>query len=200
MAPTERHGSRQTREVRGSARARILDTAYELFSTHGIRAVGIDRIIAEAGVAKMTLYQHFESKQDLALAFLELREQRWTRAWLEAEIELRGGTPRERLLAIFDALDEWFHRPDYEGCSFLNTLLEIHETNDPLYQEAVHQLVVIREMIEHHARQAGTPNPAMTASQLQILMIGAIVSASSNNRDAARDARELAESLLEITD
>ena len=75
---------------RPSARERILDTAYELFSRHGTRAVGVDRIIAECGIAKMTLYRNFPSKDDLILAFLERRDELWTRAWLQAEAQRRG--------------------------------------------------------------------------------------------------------------
>jgi AcrR family transcriptional regulator len=83
-------------------RERILDTAYDLFSKHGTRAVGVDRIIAEAGAAKMTLYRNFASKDELIVAFLAAREERWTRGWLQAEVELRAQDPAERLLAIFD--------------------------------------------------------------------------------------------------
>ena len=72
------------------ARDRIVDTAYDLFSRHGIRAVGVDRIVAESGVAKMSLYRHFPSKDDLVLAFLQERERRWTNEWLRAEV----GAPR----------------------------------------------------------------------------------------------------------
>src|SRR3981081_904825 len=104
----------------GNARERILDTAYELFSHDGIRAVGIDRIIADAGIAKATLYRHFPSKEQLVLAFLDLRERRWTREWLEAESERRAATRQDRVLVVFDVLDDWFQRPDYEGCSFIN--------------------------------------------------------------------------------
>ena len=88
-----------------SARERILGTAYELFSRYGTRAVGVDRIVAESGVAKMTLYRNFASKDELILAFLERREQRWTRQWLQAEAERRGSTPAQRLLAIFDVFE-----------------------------------------------------------------------------------------------
>src|SRR5690242_7237815 len=84
------------------ARDRILDTAYTLFSQHGIRAVGIDTIIARSGVAKMSLYKHFKSKEELVLAFLRMREARWTHQWLEAEIMATGKTPAGRLVAIFD--------------------------------------------------------------------------------------------------
>src|SRR3954462_9993225 len=102
---------------RQSARERILETAYELFSRHGTRAVDVDRIIAECGIAKMTLYRNFPSKDELILAFLERRDERWTRAWLQAEAQRRGATPAQQLLAIFDTFEGWFARDDFEGCA-----------------------------------------------------------------------------------
>src|SRR5215216_3744521 len=94
-------------------RERVLETAYELFSRRGIRAVGIDEVIDRAGVAKATLYRHFPSKDDLVLAFLERREERWTRGLVEAEARKRGATPEEQLLAVFDVFDEWFRGQDF---------------------------------------------------------------------------------------
>src|ERR1700728_784905 len=85
-----------------SGRERLRRAAYDLFSRHGVRAIGIDTVIAAAGTAKMTLYRNFPSKDDLILDFLRTREQRWTREWLEAESRRRGETPRPQLLAIFD--------------------------------------------------------------------------------------------------
>ena len=76
---------------RDTGRERVGRAAYELFSKDGIRAVGVDAIIAHAGTAKMTLYRHFPSKNDLILDFLQRREQQWTREWLEAESLRRGG-------------------------------------------------------------------------------------------------------------
>src|SRR5258708_33455127 len=131
-------------DPRKGARPRILDAAYELFSRRGINAVGIDQIIAEAPVAKATLYHHFASKEHLVCAFLELRERRWTVEWLQAEIESRAPSGRSRALVTFDALDEWFHRPDFEGCSFINTLLEISDSSNPIHQAAVRHLAVIQ--------------------------------------------------------
>jgi AcrR family transcriptional regulator len=180
----------------GGARGRILDTAYELFSRNGIRAVGIDRIIAEAGIAKATLYRHFPSKEQLVLAFLDLRERRWTHEWLEAESERRAATRQERVLVVFDVLDEWFHRADYEGCSFINTLLEISDLDSPIHQDAVRRLSVVREILERYATEAGTRNPCEMGYQLQILMMGAIVSAGQGDLVAARRARELVVLLL----
>src|SRR6266849_5549272 len=89
------------------ARERVLQTAYDLFCRHGVQAIGVDRIVAEASVAKVTLYKHFRSKQELIVAALDLREELWTRAWLERETERRADTPTMRLLAVFDLLDEW---------------------------------------------------------------------------------------------
>jgi AcrR family transcriptional regulator len=178
------------------ARERILDAAYELFSRHGIHAVGIDRVIAEADVAKATLYHHFASKEALVVAFLELREQRWTHGWLEAEVERRAANPCDRAVAVFDALDEWFRRSDYEGCSFINTLLEIGDRDSLVHKETLRHLTIIRRILESYAEQAGASDPQETSHQLQILVMGAIVSASRADVDAARRARPLVDALL----
>ena len=85
-------------------------------------------------MARATLYRHFVSKDALVLAFLELREERWTRDWLQHEVELRAADPADRLLAIFDVFDEWFQRSDFEGCSFVNVLLEIGEPAHELHR------------------------------------------------------------------
>src|SRR5262245_38374413 len=97
-----------------SARERILDTAYELFSRHGTHAVGVDAIVAGSGVAKMSLYRNFGSKDELILAFLRRREQVWARDWLEAEARSRASDPADQLIAIFDVMSEWFARDDFE--------------------------------------------------------------------------------------
>ena len=159
--------------------------------------MGIDRIIAESGVAKMSLYRHFASKADLVLAFLDLREERWTRDWLEVEIVGLATTPEGRLLALFDAFDEWFHHDDFESCAFMRTLLEFNDSTDPIHQAAVHRLEVIRRMIEAHAEQAGAQDPENTAYQLQGLLMGAIVSATRGDLAAARRARAVAQLVLD---
>ena len=131
---------------------RILDTAYDLFSQHGVRAVGVDRIVAESGVAKISLYRHFPSKDDLVLTFLQERERRWTNEWLRAESERRGDTAAERLLAIFDVFGEWFVE-DFEGCSFINMLLEFDDREHRVHQATVEHLKEIRAFLrELHGR------------------------------------------------
>src|ERR671911_3073860 len=179
------------------ARERILDTAYELFSRNGIRAVGVDAIIQRSGVARMTLYRHFGSKDALVLAFLERREQRWTRDWLQRAIERRAVDPGERLLAIFDVFDEWFQRKDFEGCSFINVLLEISDPAHDLNRASADSLARIRAFVESLASQAGVPDPDDFARQWHILMKGSIVSAGEGDRWAARRAQEVGALLLE---
>jgi AcrR family transcriptional regulator len=179
------------------ARERILATAYDLFSRHGIRAVGVDTVIAESGVAKMTLYRHFPSKADLVLAFMEQREERWTRGWVEAETARRATDPGERLLAIFDIFDEWFHRDDFEGCSFINVLLEIDDRGDILHVAAAHHLAEIRGFVRALADEAAVRDPATFARQWHMLMKGSIVAAGEGDADAARCAKAVARLLLD---
>src|SRR5688572_18318832 len=136
------------------ARERILKAAYELFSQRGISAVGIDTIIAHSGVAKMTLYRHFHSKEELVLAFLRRREALWTHQWLETEMLATAETPAERLLAIFDVFDRWFQQADFEGCAFINVLLE-SVPNSAVRAAAAHHLAHIRGLIGEQARAAG---------------------------------------------
>ena len=183
--------------VARSGRDRILDAAYPLFSRSGIRAVGVDKIVDAAGVAKMTLYRNFPSKDELAVAFLAMREERWTRAWLWEEVSRRADEPGDRLLAIFDVFGEWFEREDFEGCSFINVLLEQDDLEDPVRAATVKHLANIRELIQELARDAGIEDPDAFSRQWHILMKGSIVAAGEGDRLAARRARELGTLLLE---
>ena len=179
------------------ARDRIVDTAYDLFSRHGIRAVGVDRIVAESGVAKMSLYRHVASKDDLVLTFLQERERRWTNEWLRAEVERRGATPAQRMLAIFDVFGEWFLIEDFEGCSFINVLLEFDDRTNPVRQASVEHLGNIRAFLQELATEAGAADPAALAHQWHILMKGSIVAAGEGDQVAARRAQEIGQLLLE---
>jgi AcrR family transcriptional regulator len=180
-----------------SARERILDTAYDLFSRHGIRAVGVDRIIATSGVAKMSLYRHFHSKDALVLVFLQEREKRWTMAWLHAEVMSRAGDGAGRMLAIFDVFDEWFQKTDFEGCSFINVLLEFGELDHPIRKATTAHLATIRGLVREFAEQAGVSDPEAVAAQWHILMKGSIVAAGEGDVEAARRAQDLGRLLLE---
>ncbi len=187
----------ETMERNGrDARERILDTAYELFSRNGIRAVGVDRVIAESGVAKMTLYRHFASKDDLVLEFMRRREARWTKEWLQGEVERRADEPDERLLAIFDVFDDWFRQDDFEGCTFVNVLLEMADGASPLRQASIIHLANIRTFLQGLAADAGVADPDDFARRWHILMKGSIVSAGEGDRDAALRAQSIGRLIL----
>jgi AcrR family transcriptional regulator len=179
-----------------SGRERLLEAAYELFSRSGVSGVGIDTVIAKAGVAKATLYRNFGSKDNLALAFLQRREDRWTIGWLQAEVEHRATDPRARLLAIFDVFGEWFQRSDYEGCAFLTILLELDDRDSVVRQATVGHLETIRDWVAGLAADAGIEDSEGIAWQWHILMKGSIVSAAEGDMKAGARAHELAELLL----
>jgi AcrR family transcriptional regulator len=189
-------GTSATAEAGSEARERILESSYDLFSRRGIRDVGVDEVIENAGVAKATLYRHFPSKDDLVLAFLERREQLWTREFVEAGLESRGGTPEERLLAIFEVFDEWFRREDFEACSFINVMLELGPEH-PAGGASVRHLENIRSIVRRLAEEAGLRDPASFAHSWHILMKGSIVAAAEGDVEAARRARSMARQLIE---
>ena len=179
------------------ARERILATAYELFSHRGIHDVGVDELVARAGVAKATLYNHFNSKDELVLAFLQQREQIWTYGWVESEARRRGATAEEHLLAIFDLFDEWFHGDDFEGCSFINVLLEFGDLDHPVARASADYLENIRSLVRNLAFEARLRDPDAFALSWHILMKGSIVQAAEGDRDAAKRAQALGRLLIE---
>jgi AcrR family transcriptional regulator len=180
-----------------AARQRILDSAYELFSRRGVRAVGIDEVITNASVAKATLYRHFHSKDALVLAFLQQREQLWTRNWVEAETRRRGETPEEQLLAIFDLFHEWFQKDDFEGCSFINILLEMNDRETAIGKASADHLTNIRSIIRTLAVEAELRDPDQFAHSWHILMKGSIVAAGEGDREAAMRAQAMGRLLIE---
>jgi AcrR family transcriptional regulator len=185
------------RAGKSAARRRILDAAYDLFSQHGTRAVGIDAVIEHSGVARMTLYRHFGSKDELVLEFLKERERIWMHGWFELEVSRRAEGPRQRLLAIFDVFDEWFQTDPFEGCSFINVLLEFPSRSSKLRQATLGYLANVRVYLTSLAAEAGIRDPEAFARKWHLLMKGAIISAQEGDRDAAKRARETAELILD---
>ena len=179
-----------------SARERILDTAYDLFSRHGTHAVGVDAIVAGSGVAKMSLYRNFGSKDELILEFLRMREQLWGRDWLIAEVEARADDPADRLLAIFEVLGEWYARNDFEGCSFTKLLFTLDDPDHPVRRAAVQHIDNVRAWLLGLASDAGVHDADAFARQWYVLMTGSLVSASAGDQEAACRAADLGRLLL----
>lgn len=167
-------------------RERILRAAARLFYEQGFHSTGIDLIIAEAGVAKMSLYQHFRSKDELVGAFLARRDDFWC-DWLAGRVEALAATPKARLPAVFDALGEWFCSDEFRGCAFINAAAE--------FSDAKHSARLISRQHKErvHAYLKGLGDAAKLArtselaAQLSLLVEGAIVTAQIAEPAAARE-------------
>jgi AcrR family transcriptional regulator len=175
---------------------RIMAVAYQLFSTRGVRDVGVNELIERSGVAKATFYRHFPSKDSLVLAFLEQRDKQWTVDAILSEAIRRGSTPQEQLLAIFDVLGDWFLREDFEGCSFAKVLVEMGPAH-PLGQASISYLAKIRGHIQAAAEEARLMRTEEFAYSLLVLMKGSILQAMEGDLQAARRAQQMAVWLME---
>lgn len=158
-----------------SARTRILEVATDLFYREGIRAVGVDRIVAGSGVAKMSLYRSFPSKDDLVAAFLEDRDRRYW-AWWDEVTGRHEGAPREQLRALFQSLAKRVTSPRYRGCPFVNTATEFPDPDHPGHCIARANKQELLSRLQALAASAGARDPALLAGQLQLLMDGAYAS------------------------
>ena len=186
----------RTQTSRISARDRILAAASDLFYREGVQNVGIDRIIAESGVAKMSLYNHFKSKDALIAAWLRQRDENW-RTWFVDRVEALAAEPSERLLTIFDVLKEWFEQPDFRGCAFINSTIELVDPNHPAYQVALEHQQTIFDYLLSLVKAAKLRDPEELAQQLLILVEGAIVVAMmQHNSNAALQAKQAAARLI----
>jgi AcrR family transcriptional regulator len=158
---------------RKPVRERILETASEMFYRNGIRAVGIDAIIARCGVAKMSLYRNFPSKDALVAAWLEDRDKFFWGRWDRAEAS-RAGDPRGKLGAILDMVAATASHPKWRGCPFLNTGNEFPEPDDhPARAVILAHKRAVRERLKSLVASAGAREPDLLAQQLQLLIDGA---------------------------
>ena len=181
--------------TRVSARDRLLAAADELFYAEGINNVGIDRVIEHAGVAKASLYAHFRSKDELVRAYLQDRHE--VRKARVLEQIARHRSPRERLLAVFDAMAEAFAQPGYRGCAFVRANAEM-PPGSAAKAVCDHARGWMRELFTTLAREAGARHPEALAQQLVLLYDGAVVALQMDgNVEAAPAARSLAAGLLD---
>lgn len=159
-----------------SARERLIDAAEQLFNAEGIRSAGIDRIIAEAGVAKMTLYNHFPSKDDLILAVLQHREQQINEMF-ETSIDKYVRKGVTKLEAFFDALRDWFKSSGFRGCSFINAAIELADARHPASKFASQHKKRLQSMIRGLVVESAGDEAADMVPAIHILAEGAIVTA-----------------------
>jgi AcrR family transcriptional regulator len=180
-----------------SVRTRLLAAAAKLFYRDGIHATGIDAILAEARVARRSLYQHFGSKDGLIAAFLEQRDREW-RDWFDRTVAAVAATPATRLTRLFDVLETWFRLPGFHGCAFINAAAETGDPRHAIRAAAGRHKGLVRARIEEWARAAGADDPARLAGELALLAEGAIVTAMLDpDQPAAKTAKTLARLAVE---
>jgi AcrR family transcriptional regulator len=175
---------------------RILDAATRLFADEGIHATGVDRVIAEADVAPMTVYRHFANKDGLVTATLARWGERWL-AWLRDEAWLAGDDPVARLEALWDALEKWFADEGFRGSYVANVATELRaKPGHPAQAVIAAHRAALRELLQDLLTADGPP-PAGTVLQLQMLIDGAVAAAAVDRQPgAAADARALAAGLV----
>lgn len=174
----------------------ILTTACELFYRKGIQYVGINEVIATSNVAKRTFYKYFPSKNQLILEVMNYQYDQWLN-WFTEAVATRGTTPKEKLLAIFDVLEEWYASHSFRGCPFLNTVFELADAEHPAHQVSVRLRQAIRIYIVQLAKEAGLRNPEAFSQQYLLLIGGASLMATiENNSQEAQYARQVISVLI----
>ncbi len=183
---------------RSEIRDHLLKTALRLFNQHGYTATGIDLIIAEAGVAKTTLYRHFDTKEDLILAALQQRDEE-ARDAMRAFVEQHASDPVERLLATFDHVEAWFRDEQFRGCLFVSAAGEHKDTANPVFRAAVLHKRLVLAYFEELAHAARVAEPKRIAAEINLLHEGATAIAQmTRTAEPARQAKRMAARLLAV--
>ena len=181
--------------VAPSARQRILDAAFRLFYARGIRAVGVDAIIAESGVAKATFYKHFPGKDDLVVAYLDKVDGLWS-GQLHDAAAAAGAEPAAQLVGLFDALTSACRRDGYRGCAFINAAAE-SMPGTPVHDRTVAHKQAVLDWVTGIADEAGADDPAGLARALTLLLDGGLASGALDaDPDAAVRASSSARTLV----
>ena len=181
-----------------SARERILDTAFRLFYAHGIRAVGVDRIIAESGVAKATFDKWFPAKDDLLLAYLARVDRVWS-GQLHDAAAAAGPDPADQLIGLFGALGTACRRDGYRGCAFLNAAAE-SVPGTPVHDRTVAHKAAVLDWVTDLAADAGALDPRGLARSLTLLLDGGLASGALDaDPEAADRAAESARVLVDAS-
>lgn len=181
-----------------SRREQLLTTAITLFARHGFHATGIDRIAAESKVSKKTMYQFFRSKDELIVAALRDYDSKFRNDYVR-DVEAKGRTPQDRMLAVFDVARDWFSGPNFHGCVMIRAAGEFAGTdaNNPIRRCCSDAKRALHEYIGRLAKAAKIPDPASLAGELALLLEGATVMALINDDpDQAKIAKKAAATLI----
>ncbi|HEY5352465.1 MAG TPA: TetR/AcrR family transcriptional regulator [Streptosporangiaceae bacterium] len=186
----------EDREPQAKTNTRILNAAARLFYRSGIRAVSVDEIAAAASVTKVTVYKHYQAKDELLAACLHALDQRFF-SWFVDEVEASTDDPYGRLLAVFDVLGRWFRRRDFRGCAFINTTVELADPRHPAQEAVMAHKTRCRRYFRALAEAAGLDDPDAISDQWMLLTEGATITALvEGDQAAARKARAGADAIL----
>ncbi len=186
--------------MRPTKRDELVQKALQVFYQNGFHATGMDTLVAETGISKTSMYKHFRTKEDLILAVLRLRDEQF-RNWLYRRMEELANTPREQLIAMFDALEEWFAEKGYKGCMFIKASSEFQDASSPIHKQSADHKRMLEGHITKLAEKAALTDPAALARQLLLLKEGAIVTAHLGHTDnPAQDAKAAAVELINMHD
>lgn len=184
--------------ARPTKRDLILTEASRLLYERGT-GVGVDTLVDEIGVAKMTLYKHFPTKDDLVVACLRHLDAVY-RDRLRRGSEQADTTPDERVLGIFDSLRRWFETPRFRGCAFVNATVELADHRHPAHEAVLEHKHSTREWVAALVVECGVRDPAFVARQIVQLMEGAITTALLEHDPSAADvARTTARQVLTMS-
>jgi AcrR family transcriptional regulator len=184
--------------VSASKRDELVQKALASFYSGGFHAIGMDRLAKETGVSKTAIYKHFRSKEELILATLRLRDEQF-RNWLSRRIEALATDPKDQLLAIFDALGEWFDEPGFKSCMFIKASSEYQDKNHPIHATSAEHKRLLILYFTGIAEKANVPRPRELARHLLIIKEGAIVLAHLHGRkNVAADARAVAKNIIDL--
>lgn len=188
-----------------SRREDVIDAAMRVFYRHGFHASGLERILEEGGVSRMTLYNHFKSKDEVIVAALRRRDELFRNRMMKF-VDSKATSPRDRLLAVFDFHESWFKDAEFCGCMFINACAEFSDPKSaPRLIAAEHKRAIVRYLCGI-CRECGLAHPESIADQLNILIEGAIVTAQvvdqvqgsvSGPGSSARLAREMARVIID---
>lgn len=182
--------------MRPTKRDELVHKALQIFYRNGFHATGMDKLVEETGISKTSMYKHFRTKEDLILAVLRLRDEHF-RNWLYRRMEELADTPRDQLIAMFDALEEWFGEAGYKGCMFIKASSEFQEASHPIHQQSADHKRLLERHLTELAEKAGLKDPATLARQLLLLKEGAIITAHlGHTENPAQEAKEAALRLL----
>lgn len=184
--------------MKSNTKERIVEAAARRFYRDGFRNVGIDQVLTDVGISKTAFYKHFESKDDLMLAALEMKNV-WLQDTFRQLVRERGGPePREQLLALFDVVGTIIDSEEYQGCIFVNVAIEFPLPHEPAHRAAAQNKQAIENFVAELAEQSGARDPRTLAKELCLIMEGAYVTRLVNgNRQAADIARRVACATIE---